>query len=41
MWNYIIINLETQGKRTATEIITIQLQTLKDAGLQSKNRSFL
>jgi hypothetical protein len=35
------MNLESQGKGIATEIITSQLETLQDAGLRSKKSLFL
>jgi len=39
-WNYIIMIWESQGNRTATEIITSQLQALQDAGLFSNKSLF-
>jgi hypothetical protein len=38
-WNNIIMIWESQGNRTATEIITSQLQALQDAGLFSNKSS--
>jgi hypothetical protein len=38
--NYIIMILESQGNRTATEIITRQLQALQDAGLPNNKSLF-
>jgi len=35
------MNVESQGKGTATEIITSQLETLQDAGLRCKKSLFL
>ena len=40
-WNYILMYWESQGNRTATEIISSQLQALQDAGLLSNKSLFL